>query len=1064
MDRWRGEDMYLWANRILLDAQKLDLKTKDIWIQSLVLDEPSFVISSYPASRPKRMVPLPDAVKAPEDTGTVIPELQWNPDKWNVLVRSLTIENGTFGVDNRRTDTLAPSDARYFDPGHIRFEKIHLSLNNTQFKDDSIFSDLKLRTRERSGFEVTQLNCRFKMSPTQMEFAHLDLRTPHSELGDYFSMEYTDLSDMSDFVDLVTMRARFKNSHLSSDDIAYFAPVLKDWKTEIRFSGSARGPVSNLRADSLTLQAGKATRLSGNFQMRGLPNIDETFIDFEAKELSTTGADLRQFIPVLKTVDDAVRTDRITQLQFRGSFSGLVNNFVAYGKFQTNLGNLNTDINFKTSGDVPVYSGNLVADNFDLGQLLDNNMVSTVTMDAKVNGAGFNFKTLKAAVDANIQSIGLNNYLYRNLKTKGEMNRKFFNGSLNAADPNLDMDFAGTIDFNSELPIFNFNSEIRKSDLKALNLTKDSITLQAKANLNFAGSNIDNFDGMARLYDVSLHKNNSRVEFDSLTVKTGMENNLKTLRINGSEVDGYVQGNYSFMELPNAFQLFLNKYYPSYFKAPAIANTRQDFRFSFQFGEVDKLIRAFNNDISGLNQTRVDGALNTASGSFTFNANVPYAQYDVYGVRNLVLKSNGDFNKINLSTHLGQVLYKDSTIFNNPLILANSSHDTSYIQLDLKADDTTSLDGFYARVITVREGVKVNFLNSFFTVNNKQWQMEQGNEVYWSKDFLTVHNLRVSRNNQSVTIQTNEFNPEDNRFDILLRDINLADVIPPQLTTTRIEGLANGNIAVMDPFNHLTINTDIKTTQLRVANDSIGVVTIKGDYDIKQGLSGVEIRAENALVNFLVQGNMVGLTKDNKDTDVKIVANHSSIALLNHYLSDYVSDLTGYANGTITISGTTDKPSFTGNMRIDSIGVKVNYLGTYYRIPTLNVKNIDDAFIEMDPFKMIDKFGNTAQANGFISHENFKNLAFEFDIFSPKFLFLNTTAADSDLYYGDILASARVYFTGPIDNLQLKVQARPLLGSHFYLPISDSKTIGKYDFISFKTYGKTETVKKKKAT
>lgn len=1062
IDRWRGEDMIVSASRIQLDAQKLDLATKDIWIQSLALDEPQFVISGYPGSRPPRK---PDSLATnlptPIDSAMQTAGLTWNTGNWKLLVRSLTIKNGTFGVDNRRDSVLLPSDEGYFDPGHIRFEKIDLTLTNSQLLNDSIFADLKMSTRERSGFEVKQLTCRFKMSPVDMEFSNLDLRTNNSQLGNYFSMQYTDLSDMSDFVNLVTMRANFKKSRLASDDIAFFAPVLKDWDTEIRFEGSARGPVSNLRSDSLSLQGGRATKLNGAFVIRGLPNINETFIDFTAQELFTNGGDLRQFLPVLKTVSD-IRTDLITQLRFQGSFSGFINDFVAYGKFQTNLGNLDTDINFKTNRDVPVYSGNVTADNFNLGILLNNTIVSTVTMAARVNGAGFNFKTLKASVDANIQSIGLNNYNYKNIKTVGEMNRKFFNGSLAVNDPNLDMTFAGTIDFNSQLPTFNFSSEIKNSDLKALQLTKDSITLQTKVDLNFTGSNIDNFDGTARLYDVSVFKNNSRVEFDSLSVKTGIEENRKTLRINGSEVDGYVRGNYSFMDLPNAFQVFLSKYYPSYFKAPATVNSNQDFSFAFQFGEVDKLIRAFNDTITGFNQTKVEGALNTANGKFTLNADVPYAKYDVYGVRDLRLRSSGDFNKINLTTQLGQVLYKDSTIFANPLIMASSGSDTSYIKLDLKAEDTTSLDGFYARVITVEDGVKVNFLNSSFTVNNKQWQMQQGNEVYWSKHFLTVNNLRITRNDQSITIQTNEFNPDDSRFDINLKNINLADVIPAQLTTMRVEGLANGMINVVDPFGRLTVNTDITTSQLRLDNDSVGVVTLKGDYDIQKGISGLQIKAENLLANFLVEGD-VGLTKDNKDLNVTITANHSSISLLGKYLDDYVSDVTGFANGKITITGTTDKPSFQGNMKIDSIGVKVNYLGTYYRIPTLNVKNIDDNFIEMERFVLIDKFGNTANANGFISHENFKNLNFEFDIFSPKFLFLNTTSADSDLYYGDILANARVYFTGPLDNLQLKVLAKPLLGSHFYLPISDSKTIGKYDFITFKTYGQVEAPKKKKS-
>src|SRR5690606_26299749 len=145
---------------------------------------------------------------------------------------------------------------------------------------------------------------------------------------------------------------------------------------------------------------------------------------------------------------------------------------------------------------VPVYSGRLNTNGFDLGTLLDNNIVSTLTMSARRKGEGFNCENLKATVGADIQNSGLQGYEYQNLKTAGEMSQKFFNGSLTVNDPNLDMDFAGTIDFNNRLPVFQFYSEIRNSDLKALHLTEDSITLQAKADLNFAGSNIDNFDGI----------------------------------------------------------------------------------------------------------------------------------------------------------------------------------------------------------------------------------------------------------------------------------------------------------------------------------------------------------------------------------------------------------------------------------------------------------------------------------------------------------------------------------------------------------------------------------------
>lgn len=1059
-DGWVGEDMAVSADRIFLDAERLDLRAHDVLINELSLDKPVFIISSYKASRPKRAPPaLPATVAAPvPDTLSPVP-LRWNADNWKLIVKSIAIKNGLFGVDNLQ-DTV-PSTEGVFDPSHIRFGNINLSLTNSRIVQDSIYADLQLSTKERSGFEVKHLKSSFKMSPVEMEFNDLDLETNNSHIRDYYTMQYEDLSDLNDYVNAVTMRARFKNTQLSSDDIAYFAPPLSTWDTEITVNGRVDGPVSNLSADSLQLKGGNHTHFSGNVDMRGLPYINETFIEFSAKELITSGQDLRQFFPMIKEVTQ-VRTDLITGLHFQGSFLGFIHDFVAYGKFQTNLGNLDSDINFKTNKDVPVYSGRLNTNNFDLGKLLDNNIVSTLTMSARVKGEGFNFQTLKASLDADIEKIGLRGYEYQHLKTAGEMSKKFFNGSLTVNDPNLDMDFAGTIDFNSRLPIFKFYSEIRNSDLKALHLTEDSITLQAKADLNFAGSNIDNFDGTARLYEVSLFKNKSRVEFDSLSISTDIENNLKTLRIAGSEVQGYVQGSYSFMELPNAFRLFLNKYYPSYFTSPPMANAGQDFTFSFELGEVDKLLQAFTDDVKGLNGTQIAGALNTLSGEVHLNAAIPYAAYTDFSVRNLLLKANGDFRKIDLSTSIGNVLFKDSVVFTNPLILASSGRDTSFIKVDLKAADTSSLDGFYARVITVGDGVKVNFLNSNFTVNGRQWSMTPGNEVYWSKHFLTVSNLRISRNMQSITISTNEFNPDESRFMIALKDINLADVIPAGLTTTRIEGLANGNINVHDPFGALGVDADIQASQLRIDNDSLGLVLLKGDYEHNTGRVGFDVASDNSLGKFAAKGN-VGVSDSNKVVDASLEMNNASIAILEKYLGAYVSNLSGKATGKLTVTGTTEKPSFRGSVQIQDIGMKVNYLGTYYKIPLLRVHNMDDNLIEMHPFTLIDKYNNEATVNGFISHQNFYDMNFEFDVNSRKFLFLNTGAQDNDLYYGDVIASGRVYFTGPMNDLQLRVLARPLRGTHFHLPISDSKDVGKHEFINFRRYGTVVDEPKKKS-
>lgn len=1054
IDAWIGEDMRISAKRIYLDAKNLDLKLHNIDIQEFTADKPSFIISRYTASplRKKRHAP-----KTPLTDTAAIPGLRWNSENWKLLVKEIAIKDGTFGVIDLEDTTTVHKG--YFAPGHIQFNNINLSLTNTSLVKDSILGDLTLSTKERSGFEVKKLTARFKMSPVEMEFSHMDLLTSKSHLRDYYTMQYADISDMNDYVDLVYMRAHFVNSKLSSDDIAYFAPPLSSWKKEISLNGDARGPVSNLKATNINLEAGNTTRLKGGLEMRGLPDINNTFIDFMAEELVTTGADIQSITPELEHVDP-LRLDRLSHINFAGSFTGFVSDFVAYGKFQTNLGNLNSDINFKTNRDIPVYSGSLTTNEFNLGALLDIPDMSTVTLSAKVNGEGFNFKTLKAAVDADVQKVTLYGYSYSNIKTIGELERKFFNGSLTAKDPNLDMDFAGTIDFNEPVPIFNFNADIRHSNLKALQLTGDSIMLQTKLALNFSGSNIDNFEGSARVYDVSLFKDQRRLEFDSLNVSTRLDNNVKVLDIRGSEIGGYVKGIYSFMQLPDAFSLLLNKYYPSYFPSVPKANIQQDFSFAFQLGQVDKLIRGFSDKIYGFDNTTVEGSLNTIKGNLSLNVNVPKASYKNFHFEDLQVKGTGDFNKIDISTSIGKVSSGDRVWLQNPLILASSSRDTSFLKVDLQSQNASTLDGFYARVVTVSDGVKVNFLNSAFTVNERQWNVTPGNEIYWSKNFLTIHHLEVTRNEQSIKVETNEFNPDESKFIINLKNLNLTDVIPSELVAMRIEGFADGNINISDPMRNLDIDAVLTTSELRLDNDSIGLVTFEGGYKQESGDVTFAVKSENLGKNFFAEG-LVGVSNTNDRLEATMDFNGTSLDMLDRFVVGYVTDLKGMATGKLKISGTTKRPSVHGNLRVDSAGVKVLYLGTHYTIPRLNV-NVDDHLIEFGNFTIIDKNNSKASASGYISHDHFDNLNFDFDVSARNFVFLNTGAADSDLFYGDVIADGKVYFSGPLHDLQLRVQAKPARGTHFYLPLSDSKDIGRSDYITFKSYGTEMKEEKKK--
>ena len=78
----------------------------------------------------------------------------------------------------------------------------------------------------------------------------------------------------------------------------------------------------------------------------------------------------------------------------------------------------------------------------------------------------------------------------------------------------------GLIDFNQQPPVFNFLADVKRANLKNLNLLDQDVAFTGKFNVNFTGSNIDNFLGDARITDATLTRDGVPLPFDSLIVSS----------------------------------------------------------------------------------------------------------------------------------------------------------------------------------------------------------------------------------------------------------------------------------------------------------------------------------------------------------------------------------------------------------------------------------------------------------------------------------------------------------------------------------------------------------------
>ena len=93
----------------------------------------------------------------------------------------------------------------------------------------------------------------------------------------------------------------------------------------------------------MIIRAGEKNYFDGDIRLRGLPDINDAYIDFRSREFRTTYSELAEFIPSLKDIDNP-RLSAFGSIKFTGSYTGFIRDFVAYGTLITDIGTLQADI------------------------------------------------------------------------------------------------------------------------------------------------------------------------------------------------------------------------------------------------------------------------------------------------------------------------------------------------------------------------------------------------------------------------------------------------------------------------------------------------------------------------------------------------------------------------------------------------------------------------------------------------------------------------------------------------------------------------------------------------
>lgn len=1048
-DAWIGRDMTVRIGGMLMDANDISASNKVIDIPGLSLKDPFFQLHDYTGNRPDSLKPKAKTKTPSTDS------LQWNMGGWQVQVAKIKIENGRFKNDN---GNAAPYI--HFDGRHIDFSSLNGTIENVRLLNDTMWAQLDLSTKERSGFTVQELKSGFRFQPKLMEFNELYLKTNNSVLKDYFSMRYADINSMNDFIHAVTMEGHFVQSSISSDDLAFFAPAVKTWKRTISINGKAKGKVDDLTGKNLTVQIGKDTYINGDVSVIGLPDINSTYIDLKANDLRTTYNDAIRLIPSLRSITNPDLRS-LSYLRFKGTYTGFLSDFVAYGTIQTSLGTLVTDLNMKLPArGIPVYSGSISTNGFQFGKFIRSPQLGLVDFSGNVKGKGFKWdNSLDINIDGNIRRIQYGSYTYQNIKAKGRLNNRMFNGDFLIKDPNADLHIVGLIDLRGKQPLFNAHADIVFANLKQLQLSNEDLVLKGNFDLDFSGSSLSDFLGTARISSATLLQNGNPLSFDSLIVSSYYNNGVKTLRATSNELDATITGNFDLANLPDAFLLFLNRYYPSYIKPPRRTVQPQSFSFDIKTGVIENYMKLADKRLSGFNNSHIVGSLDVANNLLTMQADVPQFSFNQYQFSDVVLKGDGNLQRLKITGSVNNTILTDSLRLPQTSFSIEAKNDISDINISTTSNQTINQATLSAQVQTFSNGFKLLLNPSSFILNGKTWSIEQGGELDFRQNTVVSGQVVIKESNQEIRLNTL---PSDigswNDLAITLRNINLGDLTPLAIKTNRIEGLLSGDIHIEDPQSRFNITSNLNFDQLRVDNDSIGQLRTSLNYNNQTGML-----VGNGNTLDPAQQLLFDLALDFKDTAnlhrdrITIQPVNYPVKILERFIGDLFSDLQGTVTGKLDILGDGANKDYVGKAMLRNAGLKVIFTQVFYTIEDTEIELKEDG-IYFGSMKLHDRFGNTALLEGHINHRSFRNMYFDIlaQVQSRQMELLNTGYNDNQQFYGRAMGTGTFILVGEQSDMimDIRATASETDSSYITLPPSRTRESGQANFMVEKKYGR----------
>lgn len=940
----------------------------------------------------------------------------------------------------------------------INYRDINLTQLSGRFHDIDLSGPLfkstieDLTFREKSGFVVREMRAQAEIDTNYLELQDLYLATNRSQLGDYLRFDYANFAAFGDFMDAVTIEMKLDRAQINSRDIEFFAPEVAATHFDVSLSGLFSGQVSAISAQDVVLRTGNRTRLSGNFGIHGLPDIEHTIFDLQLHRLITSSADIESLVGQLghtRPLELPAVLDRMGDVAYQGTLAGTYYDFEANGTLETTLGVTNTELNLSIRNGGH-YAGKISTPEFDLGTLLQYPQLGYGGFDIDIAGDGFALHDINSHVEGYVSYLDLKGYRYTHIDLAGEFSEMQFAGNIAVRDPNLHLLFDGGINFNPERPEYAFDATVGHANLHNLHLyDKSPIVIQnATIASNFNGNALNNMQGDIALYNVQFLADSSQHNVDSLILQASGNEAHRVVRLRSDLADATVNGEMDLTTLRSYFKSVAMQYAPSL--AFAIGPIgKQSFDFSIQLKDAAPITALVAPQLTVSDGALMNARFSSADRTANINLIVPKLSYGMIDVNRLIVDESANEDALRLLVTADRISATDSLYIDNVNLSNVMAGDSLHFNLklsDITASNQLDLNG----LVNFDRGspTRIRMLPSALVLNSEPWRLDNNATAYVNSGEIDIRGFEISNQGQVARLEGLISATRDRDLTFTFKNFNLATFNPLLASSSiKLSGILDGHMDVSSVLNNPFAVADMAATGVRLNQTVIGDAVLQADFDRVSELVNVNVTAtRDGTQTFRAAGTYNASAQDDK-LNLKTHFNHSELILFQPLLGKLVSDISGTVSADLQISGSALAPRINGHCQLHDAGFTVNYLKTPYRINDEFV--LINSSINLADLVITDPRNNKAIANGRVDMRNPLIPDIHVTVDATDFLVLNTTLRDNPAYYGTAYGTGRFSFNGPTNAMQITIQASTNEATRFHIPLNAVGTVSENDFIRF---------------